>query len=341
MQNYRIDPADLPGEAVIFGSTAAMREIRSVIDCVLSSDLPVLIQGESGTGKEVVARFLHSRSNRREAPFVRMSCAAVPVNLLESELFGREKGACGRAHEDRQGLIEVAHGGTLFLDEIGDLPWEMQGDLIHLLRDGSYTRVGGSQTLRGNTRIICAANCDLQSAVEAGSFRADLFRRIDVVSLHLSALRERKNDIPQLCEYLLQKLARRFGRNVPQLSPGTIQRLKQWDWPGNLRELENWVARVIILGDEGALDSHFRRQVAVANESDYRKLRFRAMNGVSRRSRPVVPSTLILKVLQANRGSRKKTAEELRMSYRSLLCRLRESGLPRRRISHRGLPPAR
>jgi two-component system response regulator AtoC len=339
-QNYRIDPADLPGEAVIFGSTAAMREIRSVIDCVLSSDLPVLIQGESGTGKEVIARFLHSRSNRREAPFVRMSCAAVPANLLESELFGREKGACAGVNEDRQGLIEVADGGTLFLDEIGDLPWEMQGKLIQLLRDGTYTRAGGNQQLRGNTRIICAANNDLYGAVEAGSFREDLFRRIDVVSLRLSALRERKSDIPQLCEYLLEKLARRFGRNAPQLNPGTIQLLKQWDWPGNLRELENWVARVIVLGYEVALESDFRRQAAATNESDNRQLRFDAMNGVARRVRPVVSSTLILKVLQTNRWNRKRTADELRMSYRSLLYRLREAGMPRRRISHRGFPPA-
>ncbi len=341
MQSYRIDPADLPGEAVIFGSTAAMREIRSVIDCVLSSDLPVLIQGESGTGKEVVARFLHSRSNRREAPFVRMSCAAVPVNLLESELFGREKEACGGALEDRQGLIEIADGGALFLDEIGDMPWEMQGKLIQLLRDGSYTRVGGNQQLRGNTRIICAANNDLHRAVEAGSFRADLFRRIDVVSLRLSALRERKNDIPQLCEYLLQKLARRFGRNAPQLNPGTIQLLKRWDWPGNLRELENWVARVIVLGNEVALESDFGRQAAAISESDNRQLRFGKVIGASRRARPMVSSTMILRVLQSNRRNRKKTADELRMSYRSLLYRLRETGMPRRRISHRGLPPGR
>lgn len=338
-QSYRIDPAELPGEAVIFGCTPAMREIRNTIDCVLSSDLPVLIQGESGTGKEVIARFLHSRSNRRDAPFVRLNCAAVPASLLESELLGREKGAFAGANDDRQGLVEIADGGTLFLDEIGDLPWDLQGKLLLLLQDGTYARVGGGQERRGDVRIICATNIQLTGAVEAGIFRQDLFSRIDVVSLRLSALRDRKNDIPQLCEYFLRKLARQFGRNAPQLKPATLRVLKQWDWPGNLRELENWVARVIILGDDTVLGSEFRRQVAATNLLEYQEPRFGVLKGLNRSTTQAVSTAGIIKVLRANHWNRRKTAEDLKMSYRSLLNKLREVGLPQRRRTHRGFPP--
>ena len=339
-QSFRIDPADLPAEAVIFGSTPAMREIRSKIDCVLSSDLPVLIQGESGTGKEVVARFLHTRSNRREAPFVKLNCAAIPANLLESELFGYEKGSFTGAGEARPGLVEIAEGGTLFLDQIGDMSWDLQGKLLRLLQDGSYTRIGGREERLGRIRVICATNIDLQKAVEEGAFREDLFYRIEVVTLHLSALRDRKNDIPQLCEYFLQKLSRQFSRNVPQLNPATLRLLRQWDWPGNLRELENWIARTIILGDDEALGAELRRQLELTNALASRQSRPGSLKDASRRATSAATSAVILRVLQANHWNRRKTAEELNMSYRSLMYKLREMGLPHRRRGHRGLPPA-
>jgi two-component system response regulator AtoC len=339
-QSFRIDPADLPGEAVIFGCTPAMREIRSKIDFILSSDLPVLLQGESGTGKEVVARFLHTRSNRRDAPFVKLNCAAIPANLLESELFGYEKGSFTGAAEVRTGLVETADGGTLFLDEIGDMSWELQGKLLRLLQDGTYTRIGGSQERRGRIRVICATNVNLQEAVEKGAFRDDLFYRIDIVSLRLSALRDRKSDIPQLCDYFLEKLARKFRRNVPQLNPATLHLLKQWNWPGNLRELENWIARAIILGDDEALGAELRRQVEMTDALASRQPRPTSLKDVSRRATSAATNAVILKVLQANRWNRRKTAEELNMSYRSLLYKLREVGLPQRRRGHRGLPPA-
>jgi transcriptional regulator with PAS, ATPase and Fis domain len=241
-RSFRVDPAELPGQAVIFGGTPAMREIQSRIDSVLSVDLPVLIQGESGTGRELIARFLHARSSRRDAPFVKLNCSAIPANLLESELFGAEKGFIKGASEDRPGLIEIADGGTLFLNEIGDLSLDLQGKLFRLLRDRSYTRIGGREERFGHIRVVCATTVDLQKAVELGSFREDLFYRINIVSLRPLPLRDRKSDIPHLCEYFLQKLSLQFRRNMPQLRPVTLQLLKQWDWPGNLRELENWIA---------------------------------------------------------------------------------------------------
>ena len=339
-QSFLIDPADLPAEAIIFGSTPAMREIRSKIDCVLSSDLPVLIQGESGTGKEVIARFLHTRSNRRDAPFVKLNCAAIPANLLESELFGAEKGAYTGAREDRPGLVEVADNGTLFLDEIGDMSWDLQGKLLRLLQDRAYTRIGGREERIGQIRVICATNIDLQGAVESGTFRQDLFYRIDVVTLQLSALRDRKSDIPQLCEYFLEKLSRQFRRSKPQLNPVTLQLLKQWDWPGNMRELENWIARAIILGDDEALGAELKRQVEMGSTLAGRQSRMSSLKEATRRATTAASGALILKTLQANRWNRRKTAEDLNMSYRSLLYKLRDVGLPQRRRSHRGHPPA-
>ncbi len=339
-QSFRIDPAELPGEAVIFGGTPAMREVRNKIDSILSSDLPVLIQGETGTGKEVVARFLHTRSSRREAPFVKLNCAATPANLLETELFGFEKGSFAGASENRPGLVEIADGGTLFLNEIGDIGLELQGKLLRLLRDGSYTRIGGSEKRTGRVRVVCATNFHLLEAVETGAFREDLFYRIDVVSLRLLPLRDRKTDIPQLCEYLLQKLSRQFQRSIPRLHPITLDLLKQWDWPGNLRELENWIARAIILGDDEAPGAELRRQLEKPNGFADRRPRLGSVKVAAHRTTSVVTSALILKALQANRWNRRKTAEELNMSYRALLYKLRDVGLPQRRRSQRGRRPS-
>jgi two-component system, NtrC family, response regulator AtoC len=339
-QNFRIDPADLPDESVIFGRGGAMHEIRSRIDRVLPTDLPVLVQGESGTGKEVIARFLHTRSNRCDAPFVKMNCAAVPASLLESELFGYQKGAFTGAKEDRPGLIEIADGGTLFLDEIGELHKDVQVKLLHLLQDGSFTRIGGGEEHIARVRVICATNVDLKRAVEEGAFREDLFYRIEVVTLRMPALRERKDDIPQLCEYFLEKLTRKFARTAPQFNAATLRLLSQWDWPGNLRELENWVARAIILGDSEALGAELKRRLGLTNYWDSRRPRTGGLKESSRQAASAVTSAVILKVLQANGWNRRKTAADLNMSYRSLLYKLREVGIPQRRRSHRGFPPA-
>jgi two-component system, NtrC family, response regulator AtoC len=339
-QNFNIDAADLPDESVIFGSTAAMSEIRERIHCILSSDLPVLIQGDSGTGKEVIARYIHTRSSRSRAPFVKLNCASVPPGLLESELFGYQKGAFTGAREDRPGLVEIANGGTLFLDEIGELHRDLQGKLLHLLQDGAYSRVGGIEEQQAGVRVICATNTDLQSSVERGVFREDLLYRIDVVRLNLLTLRDRKADIPQLCEYFLHRLSRQFNRAAPLLDSPTVRVLMQWDWPGNLRELENWVARAIILGGAEALAIELKRRIGVTHQWNSRQPRFSTLKEASRRAMSSASNALILRVLQANRWNRRKTAQDLNMSYRSLLYKLREAGIPQRRRSHRGFPPS-
>ena len=339
-QSFRIDPSELPGESVIFGSTPAMREVRSKIDSILSSDLPVLIQGESGTGKEVIARFLHTRSDRREAPFAKLNCGAISADLLESELFGCEKGALAGATEDRPGYVEIAEGGTLFLNEIGEMSLEMQGKLLHLLRDGSYTRKGGSEKRTGHVRVFCATSVDLQEVVESGAFREDLCFRISVESLQLSPLRDRINDIPQLCEHFLEKLSRQFRRSIPRLHPTTLDLLKQWGWPGNLRELENWIARAIILGDDEAVGAELKRQLSPRNGMAGRQFRWNSVRDMTNQATSAFTNTAILRALKANHGNRRRTAEELKMSYRALLYKLRNVGLPQRRRSHRNHPPA-
>ena len=339
-QSFRVDSAELPDEAVIFGSTLTMRELRAKIDSALSSDLPVLIQGESGTGKEVIARFLHVRSSRREAPFVKLNCAAIPANLFERELFGCEKGSFAGASEDRPGLVEIADGGTLFLNEIGEMSLELQDKLLCLLRDGTYTRVGGREKQTGRARVVCATNVDLQEAVQSGAFREELFICIDILSLHLSPLRDRKQDIPQLCDYFLRKLSRQFRRNMPELSSATLELLKQWNWPGNLRELENWIARTVILGGDEALVVEFKRQLRPSNSSIGRQLRPNSLKDATDPATSLVTGALILRALQANRWNRRKAAEELKMSYRALLFKLRSVGIPQKRRSHRGPPHA-
>ncbi len=332
-QGFQIDPADLPSEAVVFGNTAAMLEVRDKIECAREGDFPVLLQGESGTGKDLLARYLHLRSGRREGPFVKLSCAAVAPGLLEGELLGYEEGAAPGTDEIRCGLVEIASGGTLFLDEIGQMSWTLQRKLLHLLQNGRYFRVGGREERQAQVRIVCATNVNLAKAIEKGTFRRDLFHHMGVMYLRLSPLRERKEDIPQLWDFFAEKLARKFGKQAPQLTPEVLQVLEQWNWPGNLCELENCIARVIILGDEEGIGEELRRQAAFTSAMEGQPERGWRSKSVLR---PAAADAVILQVLQANRWNQRKTAGELKRSYRSLLYRLRNSGVLQRPRSRRG-----
>lgn len=328
-QCFRIDPKDLPGEAVIFGGTAAMRGVHSKIKRVVESDLPVLLHGEAGTGKHLVARFLHAKSRRSNGPFVKLSCAAIPRHLLERELMGCEQGS--GTDEAKLGLVEIAEKGTLFLDEVGEMDLALQMKLLLLLEDGRYFRVGSCEERLTSVRIVCATDVNLAAAVRRGTFRRDLFNHLDPICLRLSALRDRREDIPQLWDFFSCKLARKFGRNVPQLTPAVLHVLEQWDWPGNLCELENCIARVVILGDEEGIGEELRRQKALVNFAEGQVETSCPSRGISRQ---MAAETKILKVLQANRWNQRKTTEELKRSYRLLLYRLRSAGglqRPRRR----------
>lgn len=336
VQSFRIDEADLPSEAVIFGSTASMRDVQGQIERILKNDLPVLIRGESGTGKEVVARFLHARSDRCDCPFVKVNCGAIPVGLLEREPTGQGNGGAAGAG---RGLMEIAAGGTLFLDEIADLKWEMQTKLLDLLEESQDRQAGARPGQRPRVRIVCATNRDLEQEVERRAFRQDLFYRIDVINLNLAPLRERKQDMPQLCGHFLEKLARKYDKAAPQLSPGAMQLLTQWNWPGNLHELENRLARLIVLGEDRALEADLHRQAELSRAGGKRQAGSAVWRETAHPAKPGIAKAALLRALQANRWNRRRAAEDLHMSYRSLLTRLREVGVHLGRRSHKEVPP--
>jgi formate hydrogenlyase transcriptional activator len=242
------------GDAMI-GRSAALARVREQIGQVAPTDSTVLVQGETGTGKELVARAIHAGSTRRDRALIRINCAALPRELVESELFGHEKGAFTGALQQRRGRFELADGGTLFLDEVGELPLDAQAKLLRVLQEREFERVGGSRSLRVDVRVVAATNRDLRAEVEAGRFRADLFFRLNVFPIVLPPLRERRDDIAALLEHFARSTARRLGRHCDGLAPAFAARAREYDWPGNIRELENLVERALIMSNGGALDA--------------------------------------------------------------------------------------
>jgi two-component system, NtrC family, response regulator AtoC len=332
MQHVPSGP-DLPPDAVYFGKSEAMQSVRARIERAAGLNVPILILGESGTGKEVLARFIHSRSPWQGGPFIKVNCPAIPGTLLESELFGYAKGAFTGANNPKPGRMELAQGGSLFLDEIAELDASLQAKLLHVLQDGHFTRIGEHVEKRLDARVICATNRDLPREIEKATFRSDLFYRINVITITLPPLRERRDDIPFLAEYLRERFNVRFKREAGPITRETMQLLKQREWPGNVRELENCIARYVILGSEEAFYAEpaaDRKQPAEfgyeANEEGNIPLK-RIAQQVTRR----MEHDVILKVLQANHWNRRKTAEILKISYRALLYKVRQAGLPAKR----------
>ncbi len=236
------------GFAGIIGTSEKMRQNYDIILRVANNMSTVLISGESGTGKELIARAIHRCGTRRNRPFITVNCGAIPENLIESELFGHEKGAFTGATSRRLGKFELAQGGTVFLDEIANLRVDLQGKLLRVLQEREFERIGGSNTIRADVRIIAATNVDIRERIAEGSFREDLFYRVNVVPIHVSPLRERPEDIPLLVEYFINKYNNEFGRNVKKFSEGACSILQDYHWPGNVRELENIIERIVALG---------------------------------------------------------------------------------------------
>ena len=237
----------------IIAKSSKMQRVIEVIKVVAKSNATILITGESGTGKELVARAIHSQSDRRSKPFVAVSCAALPEGLLESELFGHEKGSFTGAHDQKKGKFEFANGGTLFLDEIGEMSANIQVHLLRVLEEKEFTRVGGNEPIRVDVRVLSATNKDLRKAIEKQEFREDLYYRLNVVNIELPPLRERKEDIPLLAEHFLHRFAAENRKEVTEFSPEVIESLLAYDWPGNIRELENSIERAIILSRDRSI----------------------------------------------------------------------------------------
>jgi two-component system nitrogen regulation response regulator GlnG len=233
-------------EGAIIGSCPAMREVYKAIGRVADQNVPVLITGESGTGKELVACAIYQHGMRAKAPFLALNCAAIPENLLESELFGHEKGAFTGAERRRIGKFEQCNGGTLFLDEIGDMPLALQAKILRLLQEQAFERVGGNETIRTDVRLIAATHRDLKARAEEGTFRPDLYYRLSVFTIHLPALRERGEDLPLLVRHYLRRFSRELGRQVQDVAPETLRQLSAYPWPGNIRELQSILKQALL-----------------------------------------------------------------------------------------------
>jgi formate hydrogenlyase transcriptional activator len=237
----------------IVGHSLAFQQVLKLVGAIAKSDSVTLIQGETGTGKEVIAQAIHQQSSRSQGPFVKLNCAAIPGPLLESELFGHERGAYTGACTQTKGRFQLADKGTLFLDEIGDLPLELQPKLLRALQEQEFERLGSSQTIRVNVRVVAATNQDLAQLVARKQFRADLYYRLNVIPIYLPPLRERVQDIPLLVEHFVRKLAARFNKPIDVIPDDVMEVLKAHDWPGNVRELQNFIERAVVFSPESVL----------------------------------------------------------------------------------------
>ncbi|HAM32433.1 MAG: hypothetical protein A2X90_05390 [Deltaproteobacteria bacterium GWA2_65_63] len=352
---------------LLFGMSDRMSKVQAVLDQVAGTDITVLITGESGTGKELVAKAVHKASDRANDPFVKVNCAALPRELLESELFGFEKGAFTGAHRRKYGRFEMAQNGTIFLDEITEMHLDLQSKLLHVLQEKVFFRIGGEREVKANCRILCATNKNLEQMVEEGKFRRDLFYRVNVVNILVPPLRDRKDDIPLLVDYFLKRYCQMYNREALKVSPRLMEMFLNYSWQGNVRELENNVKRLIILGNETQLIAEFQRkrengqygaipddapateaspsprsraanrassQVSTAGDGgngegqDAPNLTGKAtLKEVAKIAQRTAEKELIEKVLAQTRWNRRKAAQILDISYKALLYKIKDCGL--------------
>jgi two-component system response regulator AtoC len=335
----------LDGEPLLLGESEKMREVLRMVERVADTDITVLIRGESGTGKELVARAICARSGRADQPLVKVNCAALPAELLESELFGFEKGAFTGAQRRRIGKFEAANGGTIFLDEISEMHPALQAKLLQVLQDGEFSRLGGEADVRVDARVVASTNRDLEGMVSEGAFREDLFYRLNVVSIQLPPLRERKHEIPLLTDHFLQRYAKEYVREYIPASDALLEAFSRYHWPGNVRELENLVKRRVVLGSEAPVAQEIAARAAQLSSprapasapgakagADLEQflrgeLESVSLKRVARHAARIAERRVIEQVLQRTRWNRKEAAEILQISYKALLYKMKEAGL--------------
>jgi len=327
---------------MLFGTSPRMMEVKTTIEQVADTTATVLIRGESGTGKEVVARMIYSESSRGDKPFVKVNCAAIPHELLESELFGYEPGAFTGATRQKLGKFEQANGGTIFLDEISEMHPALQAKLLHVLQDHEFSRLGGKRDIQVDVRVLAATNKPLERAVEEGVFREDLFYRLNVVTIHIPPLRERREEVLVFLEYFLEKYSEYYRKHPPAFSEFAISRMMEYAWPGNIRELENLVKRYVIVGNEaqiirelsthkpivsslhipGAAEGHASSLPPVQN-SPNGEFEMPSLLEIGRRAAMQAEREAIERVLAQTRWNRRQAARILKVSYKALLNKLK------------------
>ncbi|HEY2996618.1 MAG TPA: sigma-54 dependent transcriptional regulator [Methylomirabilota bacterium] len=310
----------------------AMRAVRDLIVKVATTNATVLLTGESGVGKEVVARAIHRASPRAGRPLLKINCAALPDELLESELFGHQRGGFTGAYRDKPGKFELAQQGTIMLDEIGEVPLRLQAKLLHVLQDGEFTRVGGERTLQTDVRVLAATNRDLEVEIGRGRFREDLYYRLNVIQIRIPPLRERREEIPGLIDALLAAANAQYGRRV-EIAPAVRRRLAEHSWPGNIRELQNVIKRVVVLGGVARLDGELMEPPKVAPAAAPAAAPPSAvepltgLKQIARRAARDAERLAIADMLERTHWNRTKAARMLQISYKALLYKIVECGL--------------
>lgn len=331
---------ELDGGGFFLAATIAMKKIHNEVGLVANVDIPVLILGESGTGKEIVARLIHQRSARKTRPFMKVNCAALPADLLESELFGYEAGAFTGANKAKPGKFELCNKGTLLLDEIGEMPPHLQAKLLHVLQDGEFSRLGSRASVKVDVRVLAATNIDVQQCIANKTFREDLYYRLNAFTLNIPPLRERKQEIPQLLRHMVSRLVEDYGRTPLTLSPKFIDACVQAPWPGNVRELGNFLKRFMILGDENAaikeLASQTPAPMAAAAAVGAGVPANGDLKGMVRGVKDTAEIEAITRTLIQTGWNRKKAAEILNISYKAMLYKVQQYGIkpPKNRSLH-------
>jgi DNA-binding NtrC family response regulator len=335
VQTLRAAIRERAGHGGLVGRSPAMEQLRELIDRVARYDVNVLIRGETGTGKELVATALHLASARRNGPFIPLDCAALPETLMESELFGHERGAFTGATHRQMGRFELAHGGTLFLDEIGNLPLSTQVRLLRVLEDRAITRVGGRTPILIDVRIIAATHVNFEEAIQAGRFRDDLYHRLNEFTIRIPPLRERPEDVPDLTEHFRRRISAELVKPLDRVSPDALRALQAYPWPGNVRELRNVLKRAAVLstGTIGLRDLPVELQAARAPETTSRADRDGRLRDVVHEVVERTERELIMRTLERTRWNRAQTARILGINYKTLQGKLRQYGLPERKAN--------